>query len=122
MSIDILGNFLTIIRNGIARSKSSVTAPYSSLKYDNLSNQLNLIDVKLLKETIYDYCLERITGSVLDSIQLNKLVRDLVFVFTLFGNDFLPKSEAIQTNQDFLFLIDMYLINLINYYKIYFIN
>jgi hypothetical protein len=85
------------------------------LKYDNLSNQLNLIDVKLLKETIYDYCLERITGSVLDSIQLNKLVRDLVFVFTLFGNDFLPKSEAIQTNQDFLFLIDMYLINLINY-------
>ena len=34
MSIDILGNFLTIIRNGIARSKSSVTAPYSSLKYE----------------------------------------------------------------------------------------
>ena len=34
MSIDILGNFLTIIRNGIARSKSSVVLPYSKLKYD----------------------------------------------------------------------------------------
>lgn len=34
MSIDILGNFLTIIRNGISRSKSSVVAPYSSLKYE----------------------------------------------------------------------------------------
>ena len=34
MSIDILGNFLTIIRNGISRSKSSVTAPYSKLKHD----------------------------------------------------------------------------------------
>jgi small subunit ribosomal protein S8 len=34
MSIDILGNFLTIIRNGIARSKPAVTLPYSKLKYD----------------------------------------------------------------------------------------
>jgi len=34
MSIDILGNFLTIIRNGISRSKISVTAPYSSLKHE----------------------------------------------------------------------------------------
>jgi small subunit ribosomal protein S8 len=34
MSIDILGNFLTIIRNGIARSKSSVEMPYSKLKYE----------------------------------------------------------------------------------------
>lgn len=34
MSIDILGNFLTIIRNGIARSKTSVAMPYSKLKYE----------------------------------------------------------------------------------------
>lgn len=34
MSIDILGNFLTTIRNGIARSKAVVTLPYSKLKYD----------------------------------------------------------------------------------------
>lgn len=85
------------------------------LKYDPNENLLNLIDIKLLKETIYNYCLERITGSVIDSIQLNKLIKDLVFVFTAFGNDFLPRCESIQTNQDFLFLIDMYLINLINY-------
>jgi small subunit ribosomal protein S8 len=34
MSIDILGNFLTIIRNGISRSKNSVTTSYSKLKYE----------------------------------------------------------------------------------------
>lgn len=34
MSIDILGNFLTIIRNGITRSKPSVEMPYSKLKYE----------------------------------------------------------------------------------------
>ena len=34
MSIDIIGNFLTIIRNGIMRSKSSVVTSYSSMKYE----------------------------------------------------------------------------------------
>ena len=62
MSIDILGNFLTTIRNGIARSKAFVTAPYSKLKYDLaeilhqegfiagfevIQNSDNLVDKKL---------------------------------------------------------------------------
>src|SRR3989339_924599 len=34
MSIDIIGNFLTVIRNAITRSKPSVTTSYSKLKYD----------------------------------------------------------------------------------------
>ncbi len=34
MSIDILGNFLTIIRNGITRSKPFVDVPYSNLKHE----------------------------------------------------------------------------------------
>lgn len=33
MSIDTIGNFLTIIRNGIAVSKGRVSAPYSRLNY-----------------------------------------------------------------------------------------
>jgi 5'-3' exonuclease len=100
-----------ILLSMISKNSNNITV----LRYEQTTNQLNLVDIKLLKETIYNYCLDRISGSVLDSIQLNKLIRDLVFIFTMFGNDFLPRCEAIQTNQDFLFLIDMYLINLINY-------
>jgi len=33
MSIDTIGNFLTIIRNGIMVTKKSVTAPYSKIKH-----------------------------------------------------------------------------------------
>lgn len=33
MSIDTIGDFLTIIRNGVARSKPFVCAPYSKLKH-----------------------------------------------------------------------------------------
>jgi small subunit ribosomal protein S8 len=34
MSVDTIGNFLAIIRNGIALSKRVVRAPYSRMKYD----------------------------------------------------------------------------------------
>ena len=51
-------------------------------------------------------------------VNIKKLIKDIVFVFTIFGNDFLPKFESIQTNFDFLFLIDMYLLNLIDNNKI----
>jgi len=34
MSIDIIGNFLTVIRNAVVRSKPFVVAPYSKLKYE----------------------------------------------------------------------------------------
>jgi len=33
MSVDVLGDFLTIIRNGVMASHPSVHAPYSHLKY-----------------------------------------------------------------------------------------
>lgn len=33
MSVDTIGNFLTIIRNGIRVSKPSVAAPYSKINY-----------------------------------------------------------------------------------------
>lgn len=34
MSIDTIGNFLTIIRNGIMVTKKYVTAPYSKIKHE----------------------------------------------------------------------------------------
>ena len=37
------------------------------LKYDqNTTPQLNLIDIKLLKKTIYNYGLDRVSGSVIE--------------------------------------------------------
>ena len=34
MSVDTIGNFLTIIRNGTMRSKRFVVAPYSKVRYE----------------------------------------------------------------------------------------
>lgn len=90
----------------------------SILKYDQNLDQMFSINIQSLKQSIYSYCLERIDGSNyqenISELSVKNLVKDVVFVFTIFGNDFLPKGESIQTNLDFLFLIDMYLINLID--------
>jgi len=82
---------------------------YESGKINN--NTLSIINIELLKTTILNYCLERIE---IKEINIEELIVDLIFIFTIFGNDFIPKCEAIQTNNDFLFLIDIYLINLID--------
>jgi 5'-3' exonuclease len=84
------------------------------LKYDSLTNILSIINIELLKKAIYNYCIERIDETTKKIYSLSNIIKDIVFIFTILGNDFLPKCESIQTNLDFLFLIDIYLINLID--------
>uniref|UniRef100_A0A6C0H824 Xrn1 N-terminal domain-containing protein n=1 Tax=viral metagenome TaxID=1070528 RepID=A0A6C0H824_9ZZZZ len=76
------------------------------IKHDK--NIISIIDTKLLKSTIYNYCKIRIDID----LDLQKLINDIVFIFTIFGNDFLPKCESINVRYDILLLIDIYLINL----------
>jgi small subunit ribosomal protein S8 len=55
MSKDVIGDFLTIIRNGIMRSKLFVTAPYSRMKHaiaENLKQEGFISDVTIEGEGI----------------------------------------------------------------------
>jgi len=83
----------------------------SVLKFDNNTNILYLINIKKLKNSIFKYCKKRCNKN----ININNLINDIVFIFTIFGNDFIPHLECINTNNDFLLLIDLYLINFIDY-------
>ena len=83
-------------------------------KFEQQTNLLSVINIELLKQSIFIYCKDRLINTKLNDININNIINDIVFIFTIFGNDFLPRCEAIQTNQDFLFLIDLYLIILID--------
>jgi 5'-3' exonuclease len=74
------------------------------------NNIFSIIDISLLKESIFNYCITRIKNK----INFKNLINDIVFIFSIFGNDFVPKCESINTNLDILFLIDIYLINFID--------
>lgn len=95
-------------------SKNSNNIDVLRFSVEEQKNILSIIDILLLKETIFNYCQYRIGDTNFMNLRINNLIQDIVFIFTIFGNDFLPRCEAIQTNLDFLFLIDMYLINLID--------
>lgn len=98
-----------ILLSMISKRSDDITV----LKFDQQKNILSMININQLKESINIYCKERLVD--LYNFDKNKIINDIVYIFTIFGNDFLPKCEAIQTNLDFLFLIDIYLIILIDY-------
>ena len=56
MSRDVIGDFLTVIRNGIMRSKPSVDVPFSQLKHNVallLKNEGFVRDVSIVEETSF---------------------------------------------------------------------
>jgi len=84
------------------------------IKYDNNKLLYSIIDITLLTQSIYDFCIGRLEKTAINELNLKKLMHDIVFIFTMFGNDFLPRCESIQTNLDIIFIIDIYLINYID--------
>ena len=80
------------------------------LRFDSNTEVLNIIHVNSLINYFIFYQEERIKFK-LENI---KYIRDLCLIFTIFGNDFLPKIEEINVNMDLYLLFDLYLINLVD--------
>ena len=99
-----------ILLSMISKNSSYITI----FKFEQQTELLSIINIELLKQSIFTYCKDRLINTKLIDIDINNIINDIVYIFTIFGNDFLPKCEAIQTKQDFLFLIDLYLIILID--------
>jgi 5'-3' exonuclease len=70
----------------------------------------NLINVQQFKGELIRYCKERV--DLLDNDRL--LIDEIIYIFTLFGDDFLPKLESINVGEDINTIIDNYLLTLID--------
>ena len=77
---------------------------YKITKDSNLSHfAYNIIDIDLMGKTLYGM-LKKLTN-VIDS---NKAINDIVLIFTFFGDDFLPKLESYNVDNDVKILLDIY--------------
>lgn len=87
--------------------------PTILLRYDQQKSQkeetdiYNLIDVNSFKKQLVDYCLTKI-----DTIDEKHIINEIVYIFTIFGDDFLPKLESIQVSSDINYLLDNYMLTL----------
>ncbi len=71
----------------------------------------NIIDINHYKKILYEYVASRINKK----IDKNLIIMDIVFILTVFGDDFLPKLETVRVNTDINLIMDHYILNLIKY-------
>lgn len=77
------------------------------LRYDQQRYNYSLINVELLKIAIGNYIsANTITNLNFDS---NRVINDIVFLSTLFGNDFVPKIETINVRRGFELILFSYI-------------
>jgi 5'-3' exonuclease len=86
-------------------------------KFGNYEFVYNYLDVNLFKKTLSNY----IKSKKINNFDKQRIINDIVYIFTLFGNDFLPKIESLKVELDLFILIDYYLITYISDYN-YIIN
>ena len=80
--------------------------PIQIMRYDQQLSQLDIIDINELKKIIINYM-------KFDSIRSEQIqhliIKDIVMLFTILGNDFLPKLSIINTNKNIRQIFDAYL-------------
>ncbi|MBA42793.1 MAG: hypothetical protein CMF62_02150 [Magnetococcales bacterium] len=75
------------------------------LRHNQQKNNYDVIDIDTLAENIYLY----VTKNTKIPTDKSRTIDDVVFIFTVFGNDFLPKVESINVKYDFDKLVDIYI-------------
>jgi len=75
----------------------------SIMRHNQQKHFYNIININNLGDNIFKYVKEQ-----LDEVVKSNVIDDIVFLLTIFGNDFLPKIESFNVRNDFQ--------NLINYY------
>lgn len=80
------------------------------LRHNQQQNNYDIIDIDLLRKNLYNYITNSFKIKKLDAtINETNAISDIVFILTIFGNDFLPKMETFTVRQDFTRIIDKYI-------------
>lgn len=81
------------------------------IRHNQQQNNYDIIDIDHLRKNMFNYVLNSLQlkskkGKI--SLSENSIISDLVFILTIFGNDFLPKLESFNVRYDFTRIIDKY--------------
>jgi 5'-3' exonuclease len=74
------------------------------LRHDQQGGYYNIINIDKLGDNIFNY----ISSKVDSKLNKKNIIDDIVFVLTIFGNDFVPKLQSFDVKHDFDKIIDKY--------------
>lgn len=95
----------------------------SILRYNQQQKNYDVIHIDKLANNIFNYVNNNLDNDKLNNKLLkNCVINDIVFILTIFGNDFLPKIDAFNVKYDFNRIIDKYISVLNNNNFSYLIN
>ncbi len=80
------------------------------LRYNPQHGNYDVINIDTLRENLCNYVINAINLKNLTiKLKCNNIIDDIVFILTIFGNDFLPKIESSNVKYDFTKIIDKYI-------------
>lgn len=88
------------------------------LRYDQQNSKLddkfrgkkyNILQVNKFKKTLIEYIHKRKNPYL--NINIDRFINDIILIFTIFGDDFLPKLENFRVSNDIFTILDYYIIN-----------
>jgi len=85
------------------------------LRHNQQTKGYDLINVFEFKENIHFYVNSHPNNKEEREYDRNRLVYDIVFLSTFFGNDFVPRIETINVKRSFQKIIDIYLTTLLSF-------
>lgn len=97
-----------IILSSIVLNKLNNNSYMHILRFDQQGFRYDIIDIITLNNNIYNYINDRITSELHNVVQKNNIINDIMFIFTMFGNDFIHKIESIDARKDFEILLNTY--------------
>jgi 5'-3' exonuclease len=88
--------------------KLNIINNFNLLRYDQIHQKIENISICNLRKNILDYIHERMNLYRKYNHNKNYIIDDIIGLFTIFGNDFLPKIESINIKTGFAIIFDLY--------------
>lgn len=89
---------------------SSYIKKITIMRFNQQQYNYDIIDIDLLKKNLFNYVSNSLKIINKDmKLDQNSVINDIVFVLTIFGNDFIPKIESFNVKYDFDRIIDKYI-------------
>lgn len=95
---------LGMIMKALIKQKLDKTE-FFVLRFNQQTLNYDKADIDILSNKVYEYVKEK---TKIEKLDFRNVIEDIAFIFTLFGNDFVPKIESIDVRSDINLLLDTY--------------